>query len=51
MGKDDFKYLIQGLDREVLDLLQQKRFLRYEYMSGFEEFKENFQVNKSFIAH
>ena len=40
-GKDDFKYLSQEYDSKVLDLLKQKVFYPYEYMSGFEKFKED----------
>ena len=37
VSKDDFKYLSQD---NVLDLVQQKRFYPYEYMSDFGKFKE-----------
>ena len=40
LGKDDFKYLIQEFHNGVLDLVKQKRFYPYEYMSDFEKFKE-----------
>ena len=40
MGKDDFKYLSQEFDSKVLNLVKQKGFLPYEYVSGFEMFKE-----------
>ena len=40
LGKNDFKYLIQELDNNILDLLKQKGFYPYEYMSNFEKFKE-----------
>ena len=42
MGKDDFKYLNQEFDSDVLDLVKQKGFYTYEYMSGFEKFKQRF---------
>ena len=35
VGKDDFKYLSQEVDNYVLDLVKQKRFYPYEYMSDF----------------
>ena len=35
VGKDDFKYLSQEVDNYVLDLIKQKRFYPYEYMSDF----------------
>ena len=40
LGKDDFKYLRQEFDTNVLDLVKQKGFYPYEYMSSFEKFKE-----------
>ena len=40
MSKVDFKYLSQGFHNDVLDLIKQKRFYRYEYMSDFEKFKK-----------
>ena len=41
LSADDFKYLSQELDNNVLDLAKQKGFYRYEYMSDFEKFKED----------
>ena len=38
--KDDFKYLSQEFDNNVLDLVKQKGFYPYEYISDFEKFKE-----------
>ena len=35
IGKDDFKYLIQEFFNKVIDLVNQKGFYHYEYMSGF----------------
>ena len=35
LGKDDFKYLSQEFDNKVLELVKQKRFYPYKYMSGF----------------
>ena len=40
LGKDDFKYLNQEFDNNVLDLVKQKGFYPYEYTSDFEKFKE-----------
>ena len=34
LGKDDFKYLIQEFFNKVIDLVNQKGFYHYEYMSG-----------------
>ena len=36
-NKNDFKYLSQEFNSEVLDLVKQKGFYLYEYMSDFEE--------------
>ena len=36
--KNDFKYLSQKFDSKVLDLVKQKEFYPYEYMSGFAKF-------------
>ena len=33
LGKNDFKYLSQEFDNSVLDLVKQKGFYPYEYMS------------------
>ena len=35
LDKDDFKYLSQAFDNNVLDLLMQKGFFPYEYMTYF----------------
>ena len=35
LTKDDFKYLSQEFDNNVLDLAKQKGFYPYEYMSDF----------------
>ena len=40
LGKDDFKYLSQAFDNNVLDLVKQKGFYLYEYISDFKNFKE-----------
>ena len=40
LSKDDFKFLSQEFDNNVLDLVKQKGLFRYEYMSDFEVFKE-----------
>ena len=39
LNKDDFKYLSQEFDNNVLDLVKQKGFYRYEYMTDFQKFK------------
>ena len=40
LGKDDFKYLNQEFDNDVLDLLKQKGFYPYEYKSDLDKFKD-----------
>ena len=45
---DDFKYLSQEFDRNVLDLVKQKRFYPYEYMGDFEKFKEELSCKERF---
>ena len=47
MGKNDFKYLSQQVDSNVLDLVQQKGLYPYEYMSNFEKFKQKFPSKKN----
>ena len=39
-SKDDFKCLSQEFDNNILDLVQQKVFYPYEYMTDFKRFKE-----------
>ena len=39
LGKHDFKYLSPEFDIDVLDLVKEKGFYPYEYMSVFEKFK------------
>ena len=50
LGKDDFKYLSQEFDSDVLDLVKQKGFYPYEYMSDFEKFKERLPTKKQFYS-
>ena len=37
---DNVKYLSQEFDKDKLDLVRQKRFYPYEFMTDFETFKE-----------
>ena len=48
LGKNDFKYLSQELDNNVLDLAKQRIFYPYEYMSDFEKFKEELPSKEKF---
>ena len=50
LSKDDFKYLSQKFDNNVLDLLERKGFYPYEYMSDFEEFQEKFPSKEMFYS-
>ena len=50
LSADDFKYLSQELDNNVLDLAKQKGFYRYEYMSDFEKFKEDLPSKEKFYS-
>ena len=47
---DDFKYLSQEIDNNVLDLVKQKGFYPYEYMNDFEKLKEELPSKENFIA-
>ena len=47
-SKDDFQYLSQELDNNVLDLAKQKGFYPYEYMSDFEKFKQKLRRKEKF---
>ena len=40
LNKDYFKYLSQEFDKNMLDLVKQKGFYPYEYISDFEKFRE-----------
>ena len=50
LGKYDFEYLSQEFDNNVLDLVKQKGFNPYEYMTGFKKFKEQLPSKESFIV-
>ena len=50
LSKDDFKYLIQESDNNVLDLVKQKGFYPYEYMRILKSLKNNYLAMKSFIV-
>ena len=50
LAKDDSKYLSQELDNNVLDLVEQKGFYPYEYMSDFEKFKEKLPSKEKFYS-
>ena len=48
--KDDFRYLSQDFHNNELDLVKQKGFYPYEYMSSFEKFKEHLPSKKKFYS-
>ena len=50
LNKDDFKYLSQEFDNDVLDLVKQKGFYPYEYIGDFEKFKDQFASKKRFTV-
>ena len=50
LNKDDFKYLSQEFDNNVLDLVKQKGFYPYEYMSDFDKFKEEQHSKEKFYS-
>ena len=50
LSKDDFEYLSQEFDSNILDLVKQKGFYPYEYMSNFEKFKEKLPSNEKFYS-
>ena len=51
LNKDDFKYLSQEFDNNVLDLIKQKGFYSYEHMSYFGKFKQKIPSKKSSMVH
>ena len=48
LREDDFRYLSQEFDNNLLDLVKQKGFYPYEYMSDFEKFKEDMPSKEKF---
>ena len=50
LAKDYFKYLSQESDNKVSDLVKQKGFYPYEYMSDFEKFKEELPSKEKFYS-
>ena len=50
MDKNDFKYLSQEFHRKVLDLVKQKVFYVYDYVSDFEKFKEELPSKEKFYS-
>ena len=50
MNKNDFKYLSQEFDNNVLDLVKQKGFYPYEYMNDFEKFQDEMASKEKFYS-
>ena len=50
LNKDDFKYLSQEFDSNVLDLVKKKGFYPSEYMTDFEKFKEKLPSKEKFYS-
>ena len=51
LAKDDFKYLSQEFENNVLDLVKQKGFYPYEDMTNFEKLKEQLPSKEIFSVH
>ena len=50
LSKYDFKYFSQQIDNNVLDLVKQKGFYHYDYMSDFKIFKEQLPSREKFYS-
>ena len=50
LNKDDFKYLSEEIDNNILDLVKQKGFYPHEYMGNFEKFKEQLPSKEKFYS-
>ena len=50
LNKDDFKYLSQEFDKNKLDLVKQKGFYPYAYMTDSEKFKEKLSSKEKFYS-
>ena len=50
LSKDDLKYFSQEFENNVLDLVKQKGFYPFEYMSDFEKFKEELSSKEKFYS-
>ena len=50
LGKDDFTYLSQEFNTNILDLVKHKGFYPYEYMSNLEKFKEKLPSKDKFYS-
>ena len=50
LGENCFSHWSQEFDKEVLDLVKQKGFYRYEYMWDFEKLKEKWPDKNKFYS-
>ena len=50
LARDGFKYFSQAFDNNVLDLVKQKGFYPYDYMSDFGKFKEQLTSKEQFYS-
>ena len=50
LSKDEFRCLSQEFGNNVLDLVKQKVFYPYEYMSDFQKFKNELPSKKKFFS-
>ena len=50
LRKNYFKYLTQEFDNNILDLVRQKGFFPFKYMSDFEKFKEELPSKEKFYS-
>ena len=50
LSKDEFRCLSQEFGNNVLDLVKQKVFYPYEYMSDFQKFKNKLPSKKKFFS-
>ena len=49
-NENDFKYLCQESDSNIIDLVMQKRFYLHEYMSNCKKFKEELPIKENFYS-
>ena len=50
LAKDDFRYLSQEFDSNVLYLVKKKQFYPYEYLSNFEKFEKESPSKETFYS-
>ena len=50
LGQDDFAYLSQEFDNTLLDLVKQKGFYPYKYMTDSDKFKEQLPRKEKFYS-